>query len=83
MVMEGRGTPSSGMISKELCDNDDIATMLVIDPVMGFMAHKMNTRWVVNDLLYYILQVTGLMCHPSSSAEKLVKYGNKAINYSE
>lgn len=47
MVVENsiRAVPSTGMNAKELCDNDDLATMLVIDAYLGFTSHKMNTRF--------------------------------------
>lgn len=39
-----RSSGQHNMTIRELCDNDDMATSVIVDPILGFRTHKMNLQ---------------------------------------
>lgn len=43
-LLPDRSSGQHSMTIQELCDNDDMATSVIVDPVLGFRTHKMNLQ---------------------------------------
>uniref|UniRef100_A0A6F9DGS0 [histone H4]-N-methyl-L-lysine20 N-methyltransferase KMT5B n=1 Tax=Phallusia mammillata TaxID=59560 RepID=A0A6F9DGS0_9ASCI len=69
-----RYAPSTNMTARELCDNDDLATSLVLDPYLQFTTHKMNPRF---------RPVKGRMDDLTSALDEFMEVGDYDIAYNK
>uniref|UniRef100_A0A3Q0R0K4 [histone H4]-N-methyl-L-lysine20 N-methyltransferase KMT5B n=1 Tax=Amphilophus citrinellus TaxID=61819 RepID=A0A3Q0R0K4_AMPCI len=73
---ERRYVPSSGMTAKELCENDDLTTSLILDPYLGFQTHKMNTRLANMPLMAVFRPIKGRQEELKEIIERFKKHDN-------